>query len=114
MCRDATNRSATARDGRRWRRWLWCAVCFWAWTITSVPGWAEETTVRVRLAWGHGADVMQHWSGQISIDGATLTDSDTAGADAVVTAHTHKPVNAHVAGVLQLNPGECGGWLTTA
>ncbi|MCH8839850.1 MAG: hypothetical protein IH831_04075 [Planctomycetes bacterium] len=69
-------------DGRRWRRWLCCAVCFWSWTITSVPSWAEETTVRVRLAWGSGANVMQRWSGQISIEGATLTELQPLGIEA--------------------------------
>jgi hypothetical protein len=30
----------------------------------------------------------------------------------VITGHTHEIVNESHEGVLYLNPGECGGWLT--
>jgi putative phosphoesterase len=67
-----------------------------------LPGIREGV---IRLDLGGRTVVMAH-------DGAALTEGDIAGADVVVTGHTHKVVNVHVAGVLQLNPGECGGWLT--
>ena len=82
VCLDITNRSAMAMDGRRLRRLSLCAVCFLSWAMTSVPSWAEEITVRVRLAWGSGGDATQRWSGQISIDGATLTELQPLGIEA--------------------------------
>lgn len=53
--------------------------------------------------------VMHHWTDW-------LKPADTAGADAVITGHTHEVVTEHRdAGgrrQLWLNPGECCGWLT--
>jgi len=59
----------------------------------------------VRLTLGGRTIVMTH-------DEAELADADTAGAEVVVSGHTHDVVNEVVGGVLHLNPGECGGWLT--
>jgi uncharacterized protein len=41
-----------------------------------------------------------------------LRSADTAGANIVITGHTHEVVNETKAGKLTLNPGECCGWLT--
>lgn len=42
-----------------------------------------------------------------------LTDDDMAGADVILTGHTHEIVNEkNDRGQLILNPGECCGWLT--
>jgi len=77
-----TNRPANAREGPRWRRGTWCAVCFcWSVFVCS-SSWAEVTTVRVRLAWGSGADMTQRWSGQITVDGATFSDLQPLGIEA--------------------------------
>lgn len=80
--RGANDRSAAARKGRRLCRLLWCACCFLGWTLVSSPAWAEESVVRIRLAWGSGADVMQRWSGRIAIGGATLTELQPLGIEA--------------------------------
>ena len=45
-------------------------------------------------------------------DADALADDDLAGADVVVFGHTHEVVNDLRDGVLHLNPGECGGWLS--
>ena len=45
-------------------------------------------------------------------DAVALTDDDLADADVVVAGHTHEVVNQLRDGVLQLNPGECCGWLS--
>jgi len=82
VCLGTTNRSAKAKEGRRWHRWLWCACCFSVWSLTSVPAWAEEVTVRIRLAWGSGADAMQRWSGQIAFEGGELADLQPLGIEA--------------------------------
>ena len=58
-----------------------------------------------RLELGGKTIVMHHWIEQLS-------DADVQGADIVVTGHTHEVVNEVRDGVLQLNPGECCGWLT--
>lgn len=59
----------------------------------------------LRLELGGKTIVMHHWIEQ-------LNDADVQGADIVVTGHTHEVVNEVRDGVLQLNPGECCGWLT--
>jgi putative phosphoesterase len=41
-----------------------------------------------------------------------LTPEQVAGADAVLTGHTHEVVNEVRDGRLFLNPGECCGWVT--
>jgi putative phosphoesterase len=41
-----------------------------------------------------------------------LGPGDLAGADVVVTGHTHQVLNEVRDGVLHLNPGECCGWTT--
>jgi len=41
-----------------------------------------------------------------------FTHDDIAGADIVISGHTHGIVNEHREGRLYLNPGECCGWLT--
>lgn len=40
-----------------------------------------------------------------------LKPADIAGADVVITGHTHGIVNEVRDGVLYLNPGECCGWV---
>lgn len=58
---------------------------------------------------------------RVTLDGRTivmhhgidwLKPEDVAGADAVVTGHTHEVVNERRDGRLYLNPGECCGWLS--
>ena len=41
-----------------------------------------------------------------------LKPAPYAGADVVITGHTHAVVNETKGGTLFLNPGECCGWLT--
>ncbi len=41
-----------------------------------------------------------------------LKPTDIAGADVVISGHTHEPVNEVKDGKLFLNPGECCGWVT--
>ncbi len=59
----------------------------------------------LRLELGGRTIVMHHF-----ID--WLKPADTAGADVVITGHTHEVVNEQRDGQLILNPGECCGWLT--
>lgn len=40
-----------------------------------------------------------------------LKPADLAGADVVITGHTHEVVNETRNGVLFINPGECCGWV---
>lgn len=40
-----------------------------------------------------------------------LKPADIAGADVVITGHTHEVVNKVADGKLFLNPGECCGWV---
>lgn len=40
-----------------------------------------------------------------------LQPADIAGADVVITGHTHEPVNELREETLFLNPGECCGWV---
>ncbi len=40
------------------------------------------------------------------------TPADVAGADIIITGHTHEVVNERQRDKLLLNPGECCGWLT--
>ncbi len=58
----------------------------------------------VRAVFGGCTVVMDHF-----ID--WLKPQAIAGADVVVTGHTHAVVNETRDGVLYLNPGECCGWL---
>lgn len=48
--------------------------------------------------------VMHHFDGW-------LKPGDAAGADVVITGHTHQVVNETRDGQLRLNPGECCGWV---
>ena len=48
--------------------------------------------------------VMHHWI-------EWLKPADIAGADIVITGHTHEIVNETRNGILYLNPGECCGWV---
>ncbi len=41
-----------------------------------------------------------------------LKPADSAPADVIITGHTHAVVNRTVNGKLELNPGECCGWVT--
>jgi putative phosphoesterase len=41
-----------------------------------------------------------------------LKPADMAQADVIITGHTHKVVNRLADGKLELNPGECCGWVT--
>lgn len=59
----------------------------------------------LRLAIGGRTIVLHH-----SLE--TLGEADLAGAEVVVTGHTHRPANEVRDGVLYLDPGECCGWLT--
>jgi len=68
----------------------------------KLPGIADGP-LRLRLA--GRTIVMIH-------DAVALTDDDLADADVVVAGHTHEVVNQLRDGVLQLNPGECCGWLS--
>ena len=58
----------------------------------------------LRFELGGKTIVMHHW-----ID--SLKPTDIAGADVVITGHTHEIVNETRNGVLYLNPGECCGWV---
>jgi uncharacterized protein len=59
----------------------------------------------LRLKLGGKTLVMHHF-----ID--WLKPADIAGADVIITGHTHQVVNETRQGQLFLNPGECCGWLT--
>ncbi len=56
---------------------LFCCILF-----TGGAAQAEETTVRLRLAWGSGGESIQRWSGQIEIVGGELTDMQPLGIEA--------------------------------
>lgn len=58
----------------------------------------------LRVQFGGKTIVMHHF-----VD--WLTPADTAGANVVITGHTHQTVNEVKDGKLFLNPGECCGWL---
>lgn len=58
---------------------------------------------------------------RVELDGRTivmhhriesLRPAEIAGADVVITGHTHQVVNERRNGSLLLNPGECCGWAT--
>jgi putative phosphoesterase len=61
--------------------------------------------VKLPYAGGSRTVVMHHF-----ID--WLKPTDLAGADVVITGHTHAMVNEKKGGQLLLNPGECCGWVT--
>lgn len=42
----------------------------------------------------------------------SLVPADLAGADIVITGHTHRPAGETRDGVLYVNSGECCGWVT--
>lgn len=58
----------------------------------------------LRLSLGGKTIVVHHF-----ID--WLKPADLAGADVVITGHTHEVVNETRNGKLLLNPGECCGWV---
>lgn len=58
----------------------------------------------VRIELGGRTIVMHHF-----ID--WLSEEDVAGADVVVTGHTHEVVEQREGDQLRLNPGECCGWV---
>jgi len=66
-----------------------------------LPG-IVEGPLTVKL---HGRTIVMHHF----ID--WLKPEDIAGADVVITGHTHKTVNELKDGKLYLNPGECCGWV---
>ena len=49
--------------------------------IGPSPVLAAEKTVRLRLAWGSGSAAKQRWTGEISIDGAVLTELQPLGIE---------------------------------
>ncbi|MHC5036596.1 MAG: metallophosphoesterase [Planctomycetota bacterium] len=58
---------------------------------------------------------------RLEIDGKTvllvhereaLPEAETEGADLVVFGHTHAPERREVGTRVEINPGECGGWLS--
>ncbi len=59
----------------------------------------------MRLELGGRTLVMHHF-----ID--WLTPADMAGADVIITGHTHQVSEETINGQLRLNPGECCGWVT--
>ena len=59
----------------------------------------------LRTKLGGKTIVMHHW-----ID--SLRPADLAGADVVITGHTHEVVTETRDGKLFLNPGECCGWVS--
>ena len=63
----------------------------------------QDGPLRVQL--GGRTIVMHHWI-------EWLKPQDIAGADIVITGHTHEVVQETRGGILYLNPGECCGWLT--
>ncbi len=58
----------------------------------------------LRIELGGKTIVMHHWI-------EWLKPADIAGADIVITGHTHEVVNQVSDGILYLNPGECCGWV---
>jgi len=71
--------------------------------LKKVLAGVQDGPLRVTL--GGKNIVMHHWI-------EWLKPADLAGADIVVTGHTHEIVIESRDGVLYLNPGECCGWLT--
>ena len=59
----------------------------------------------LRVELGGRTIVMHHWI-------ESLRPAEIAGADVVITGHTHQVVNEMRNGSLLLNPGECCGWTT--
>lgn len=82
VSRRAGRLSFLSRAGPRWLRGTLCAICVCSCLWCESVARGEEVTIRVRLAWGSGADVMQRWSGQITFDGAELSDMQPLGIEA--------------------------------
>ncbi len=68
----------------------------------KLPGIADGP---LRMQIGGRMIVMTH-------DAASLAAGDVAAAEVIVSGHTHDVACEMRDGVLHLNPGECGGWLT--
>ncbi|NOY43589.1 MAG: hypothetical protein GXP26_17350 [Planctomycetes bacterium] len=63
-------------------RFVGCAVAtILCWLAVVSLGFSEETTARLRLAWGSGGETKQRWTGSISIDGAKLSDLQPLGVE---------------------------------
>jgi len=78
-----SNRVASACAARRCARIGIGALAFGlCWTLLSVPCGAEETTVRLRFAWGSSDGEKQRWTGQIVVEGGSFADLQPLGVEA--------------------------------
>jgi len=63
-------------------RIMGCAVgVLVCWLGVISIGHSEETTVRLRLAWGSGGEARQRWTGSIAIEGGELSDLQPLGIE---------------------------------
>ncbi len=88
---DLSNRVASACARLRCARLGIGALAFGlCWALLSLPSHAEETTVRLRFAWGGSDQEKQRWTGQIAVEGGTFADLQPLGveADASVSLRT--------------------------
>ena len=93
MWRDFKSRFALARQVVYLRRWVACALAIaLSYSSGSAICQGEEVTVRLRFAWGNGAAAKQRWTGQITIEAATLTDLQPLGIE------PDEPASLRVAG----------------
>ncbi len=80
--------SLTSRCSARIRRsWLGClTICALilcvTWSLAASSCLAEESTVRLRFAWGSTTSSKHLWRGEISVDGASLSDLQPLGVEA--------------------------------
>ncbi len=82
FCRFFRNRFAVPLQRAVAGRIASCAVTtILCWLTVAGLGFSEETTVRLRLAWGSGGETKQHWTGSISIDSAKFSDLQPLGVE---------------------------------
>ncbi|MCA9231098.1 MAG: hypothetical protein KDA57_10625 [Planctomycetales bacterium] len=62
---------------------------------------AEETTVRLRIAWGSGAQAKQRWSGQIEVPGGTFSELQPLGIESDASVATYVDGNRLIVDPLQ-------------
>ncbi len=75
------NHSVAHHQRARFGRLISCAVAVVLFSLALLrPAGAEETTARLRLAWG-GGETKQLWTGRITIEGAQLSDLQPLGVE---------------------------------
>lgn len=74
------SRVRIARCARTWCRGGWVALAVWLLALATSSVAAQEQTLRLRVAWGGGAE--QQWSGSVSVSTGHLSELSPLGVEA--------------------------------